>query len=57
MITFLIIWYLVGVAILWVSEAKRGNLQFMHTVKDWLYAIVMSLTSWVGIVICLFKFR
>lgn len=49
MVHFLILWWLIGVAIIWFSEWKRGNVQRLKhkPVNDWLYAILISLLSWI----------
>ena len=49
MITFLIVWYLIGVLLIWISEWKRGNVKRLKTFTDILYAIGISLLSWVAI--------
>ena len=51
MVTFLIIWYILGVIIIWVSEWKRGNVKRLSTkpFADTLYAIGVSLLSWFAI--------
>ena len=49
MVTFLIVWYLIGVALIWISEWKRGNVRRLKTFMDILYAVGDSLLSWVAI--------
>lgn len=51
MITFLIIWYLIGVILIWISEWKRGNVRRLSQkpLIDTLYAIGVSLLSWIAI--------
>ena len=49
MILFFIIWYLIGVSLIWYVEWKRGNVRRIidfHCMADWLYAIGISLLSW-----------
>ena len=49
MITFLLVWYILGVLIIWISEWKRGNVKRLSQkpFSDTLYAIGISLLSWV----------
>ena len=49
MVTFLIVWYLIGVILIWASEWKRGNVRRLKTFIDILYGIGVSLLSWVAI--------
>lgn len=49
MVTFLIVWYLIGVILIWVSEWKRGNVRRLKTFIDILYGIGVSLLSWLAI--------
>lgn len=49
MVTFLIVWYLIGVILIWVSEWKRGNVKRLKNFIDILYAVGISLLSWVAI--------
>ena len=51
MVTFLIIWYLIGVALIWISEYRRGNVRRLYQKPfiDTLYAIGVSLLSWIAI--------
>ena len=51
MVTFLIIWYIIGVILIWISEWKRGNVRRLSqkTFTDILYAVGVSLLSWVAI--------
>ncbi len=51
MVTFLIIWYILGIIVIWVSEWKRGNGKRLATkpFTDTLYAIGVSLLSWAAI--------
>ena len=49
MVTFLIVWYLIGVILIWVSEWKRGNGIRLKTFIDILYGIGVSLLSWLAI--------
>ena len=48
MLQFLILWWLIGVALIWISEWKRGNVQRLKDkpLSDWLYAILISSLSW-----------
>ena len=52
MITFLIIWYIIGVILIWISEWKRGNVRrlFQKPLIDTFYAIGVSLLSWIAII-------
>lgn len=52
MITFLIIWYIIGIILIWISEWKRGNVQRLSQKPfiDTFYAIGVSLLSWIAIV-------
>ena len=52
MITFLIIWHIIGVILIWISEWKRGNVQRLSRkpLIDTFYAIGVSLLSWIAIV-------
>lgn len=52
MITFLVIWYIIGIILIWISEWKRGNVQRLSQkpFDDTLYAIGISLLSWIAIV-------
>lgn len=49
MITFLLVWYILGVLVIWISEWKRGNVKRLSQkpLGDTLYAIGISLLSWV----------
>ena len=49
MVTFLIVWYLIGVILIWISEWKRGNVRRLKTFADILYGIGISLLSWLAI--------
>ena len=49
MVTFLIVWYLTGVILIWISEWKRGNVRRLKTFIDILYGIGVSLLSWLAI--------
>ena len=49
MVTFLIVWYLIGVVLIWISERKRGNVRRLKSFIDILYAVGVSLLSWVAI--------
>ena len=49
MVTFLIVWYLIGVVLIWISEWKRGNVRRLKTFIDILYGIGVSLLSWLAI--------
>ena len=49
MVTFLIVWYLIGVILIWISEWKRGNVRRLKTFIDVLYGIGVSLLSWLAI--------
>lgn len=49
MITFLIVWYLIGVILIWISEWRLGNVKRLKTVTDILYAVGISLLSWIAI--------
>lgn len=51
MVTFLIIWYIIGVILIWISEWKRGNVRKLLQAPfiDILYAIGISLLSWIAI--------
>ena len=49
MVIFLIVWYLIGVILIWISEWKRGNVRRLKTFIDTLYAVGVSLLSWVAI--------
>ena len=51
MITFLIIWYIIGIILIWISEWKRGNVQrpSQKPLIDTFYAIGVSLLSWIAI--------
>lgn len=49
MVTFLIVWYLIGVILIWISEWKRGNVRRLKTFIDILYGIGVSLLSWIAI--------
>lgn len=49
MVTFLIVWYLIGVILIWISEWKRGNVRRLKTFIDILYGIGVSLLSWLAI--------
>ena len=49
MVTFLIVWYLIGVILIWISEWKRGNVKRLKTFIDILYGIGVSLLSWLAI--------
>ena len=51
MITFLIILYIIGVILIWISEWKRGNVRRLSQKPfiDTLYAISVSLLSWIAI--------
>lgn len=48
MITFLLVWYILGILIIWISEWKRGNVKRLSQKPfgDTLYAIGISLLSW-----------
>lgn len=51
MVTFLIVWYIIGVILIWISEWKRGNVRRLsqkHLI-DTFYAIGVSLLSWIAI--------
>lgn len=50
MITFLIVWYLIGVILIWISEWRLGNVKRLKTLTDILYAVGISLLSWIVIV-------
>ena len=52
MITFLIIWYIIGIILIWISEWKRSNVQRLSQkpLIDTFYAISVSLLSWIAIV-------
>ena len=45
MVTFLIIWYIIGVILIWISEWKRGNVKRLSQKPfiDTVYAIGVSL--------------
>ena len=51
MLQFLILWWLIGIALIWISEWKRGNVQRLKdkSLSDWLYAILISSLSWLMI--------
>ena len=49
MVTFLIVWYLIGVILIWISEWKPGNVRRLKTFIDILYGIGVSLLSWLAI--------
>ena len=51
MVTFLIVWYIIGVILIWISEWKRGNVRRLSQKPfiDTLYAIGVSLLSWIAI--------
>ena len=49
MITFLIVWYLIGVILIWISEWRLGNVKRLKTLTDILYAVGISLLSWIAI--------
>ena len=49
MVTFLIVWYIIGVILIWISEWKRGNVRRLKTFIDILYGIGVSLLSWLAI--------
>ena len=49
MVTFLIVWYLIGVVLIWISEWKRDNVRRLKSFIDILYAVGVSLLSWVAI--------
>ena len=49
MVTFLIIWYIIGVILIWISEGKRGNVRRLKNFIDILYAVGISLLSWAAI--------
>lgn len=49
MVTFLIVWYLIGVILIWISEWKRGNVRRLKSFIDILYGIGVSLLSWLAI--------
>lgn len=47
MVTFLIVWYIIGVILIWISECKRGNVRRLSPkpLIDTLYAVGVSLAS------------
>lgn len=51
MVTFLIVWYIIGVILIWISEWKRGNVKRLSQKPfiDTLYAIGVSLLSCCGL--------
>ena len=51
MVTFLIVWYFIGVFLIWISEWKRGIVRRLSQKPfiDTLYAIGVSLLSWIAI--------
>ena len=51
MVTFLIVWYIIGVILIWISEWKRGNVKRLSKKPfiDTIYAIGVSLLSWIAI--------
>lgn len=51
MVTFLVIWYIIGIILIWISEWKRGTVKRLSRklLIDTFYAIGVSLLSWIAI--------
>lgn len=59
-ITFLFIWWVIGIILIPLSEWKLNDWKKPSTLKtpgDWLYAMLVSFGSWITIIYVLFHYQ